>query len=952
MGDSFTHLHVHTEFSMLDGAARIDELVAKAVEDGQPALGITDHGNMYGVLDFYKECRKQGVKPIIGTEAYMAYDSRHERPARRGRVDDSGGDTEGGKKLYYHLTLLAETDQGYRNLIQLASLAFLEGYYYKPRMDWELLERYSDGLIATTGCLGGHVLQALLQGDQKLATQHAGRLQEIFGKDNLFVELQDHGLQAQRDTNPQLIEIARKIGAPLIATNDSHYVHRDDHESHGALLCVQTGALLSDPKRFKFEGTEHYLKSSNEMRQLFRDFPEACDNTLWIAERADVTIEFGKPLLPNFPLPAGFDDDAGYLDHLTWEGAKQRWGEVLPASVVERVAYELQVIKNMGFASYFLIVWDLIKHAKDGGIRVGPGRGSAAGCAVAYSLRITDLDPIKYDLLFERFLNPSRISMPDIDMDFDSRYRDEMIRYAAEKYGRDHVAQIITFGTIKARNAVRDAARVLGYPYGMGDKVAKLMPPLVMGRDTPLKYCFEENPKYNDGFKAAAELRATVEADPDVKRVVDVAKGLEGLKRSDGIHAAAVVITKNPLTDYLPVQRKPVAGGDPKDAPIVTQFEMHGVEELGLLKMDFLGLRNLDVISDTVAMVRATKDPEFDIDAVHLDDQAVFDLMARGDTMGVFQLESPPMRALLRSLAPTSFEDVSAVLALYRPGPMSVNMHYDYADRKNNRQPVEYFHPDAQEVLGDTYGLMIYQESVMRVAQKFAGYSLAEADNLRKAMGKKSREVMAQERNSFEDGCVRMNYTREMGEKLFDIIAKFADYAFTKSHTFGYGLVTYQTAFLKAHYPVEYMACLLTSVKSNLDKAAVYLSDARTTGVKVLTPDINRSITDFAALMPTEVPIDVVLPAGSPGAITFGLSAIRNVGEGLVELLLRERDENGPYDSFHEYAERVPEPVLNKRTVESLIKAGAFDSLGHPRKGLLMVFEQIIDGTNLAAFVS
>ncbi len=945
MGDSFTHLHVHTEFSMLDGAARLDELVAKAVQDGQPALGITDHGNMYGVLDFYKECRKQGVKPIIGTEAYMAYDSRHERPARRGRVDDSGGDTEGGKKLYYHLTLLAETDQGYRNLIQLASLAFLEGYYYKPRMDWELLEKYSAGLIATTGCLGGHVLQALLQGDQKLATQHAGRLQEIFGKDNLFVELQDHGLQAQRDTNPQLVEIARKIGAPLIATNDSHYVHRDDHESHGALLCVQTGALLSDPKRFKFEGTEHYLKSSNEMRQLFRDFPEACDNTLWIAERADVTIEFGKPLLPNFPLPEGFDDDAGYLDHLTWEGAKQRWGEVLPASVVERVAYELQVIKNMGFASYFLIVWDLIKHAKDGGIRVGPGRGSAAGCAVAYSLRITDLDPIKYDLLFERFLNPSRISMPDIDMDFDSRYRDEMIRYAAEKYGRDHVAQIITFGTIKARNAVRDAARVLGYPYGMGDKVAKLMPPLVMGRDTPLKYCFEENPKYNDGFKAAAELRATVEADPDVKRVVDVAKGLEGLKRSDGIHAAAVVITKDPLTDYLPIQRKPVAGGDPKDAPIVTQFEMHGVEELGLLKMDFLGLRNLDVISDTMAMVRATKDPEFDIDSVHLDDQAVFDLMARGDTMGVFQLESPPMRALLRSLAPTSFEDVSAVLALYRPGPMSVNMHYDYADRKNNRQPVEYFHPDAEEVLGDTYGLMIYQESVMRVAQKFAGYSLAEADNLRKAMGKKSREVMAKERNSFEDGCVRMNYTREMGEKLFDVIAKFADYAFNKSHTFGYGLVTYQTAFLKAHYPVEYMACLLTSVKSNLDKAAVYLSDARATGVKVLTPDINRSITDFAALMPTEVPVDVVLPAGSPGAITFGLSAIRNVGEGLVELLLRERDENGPYDSFHEYAERVPEPVLNKRTVESLIKAGAFDSLGHPRKGLLMVFEQIIDGT-------
>ena len=945
MGDSFTHLHVHTEFSMLDGAARLDELVAKAVQDGQPALGITDHGNMYGVLDFFKECRKQGVKPIIGTEAYMAFESRHERPARRGRVDDSGGDTEGGKKLYYHLTLLAETDQGYRNLIQLASLAFLEGYYYKPRMDWELLEKYHHGLIATTGCLGGHVLQSLLQGDEKGALQKAGRLQEIFGKDNLFVELQDHGLAAQRDTNPQLIEIAKKIGAPLIATNDSHYVHREDHESHDALLCVQTGALISDPKRFKFEGNEHYLKSANEMRHLFRDFPEACDNTLWVAERADVNIEFGKTLLPNFPIPAGFLDDAGFLDHLTWEGAKQRWGDTLPVAVVERLAYELQVIKNMGFASYFLIVWDLIKHAKDSGIRVGPGRGSAAGCAVAYSLRITDLDPIKYDLLFERFLNPSRISMPDIDMDFDSRYRDEMIRYAAEKYGRDHVAQIITFGTIKARNAVRDAARVLGYPYGVGDKLAKAMPPMVMGRDTPLKYCFEQNPKYADGYKAASELRATVEADPDVKRIVHVAKGLEGLKRSDGIHAAAVVITKDPLTNYLPVQRKPVAGGDPADAPIVTQFEMHGVEELGLLKMDFLGLRNLDVISDTVAMVRATKDPEFDIDSVHLDDQAVFDLMARGDTMGVFQLESPPMRALLRSLAPTSFEDVSAVLALYRPGPMSVNMHYDYADRKNGRQAVSFFHEDAKEVLGDTYGLMIYQESVMRVAQKFAGYSLAEADNLRKAMGKKSREVMAAARSAFEEGCTRTGYTVTLGKELFDVIEKFADYAFNKSHTFGYDLDTYQTAFLKAHYPVEYMACLLTSVKSNLDKAAVYLSDARANGVKVLTPDINRSITDFAALTIAEVPVDVVLPAGSPGAITFGLSAIRNVGEGLVELLLRERDQNGPYDSFHEYAERVPEPVLNKRTVESLIKAGAFDSLGHPRKGLLMVFEQIIDGT-------
>jgi DNA polymerase-3 subunit alpha len=930
---------------MLDGAARLPELVAKAVADGQPALGMTDHGNMYGTLEFYKECRRQGIKPIVGTEAYMAHDHRSERPARRGRIDDSGGDTEGGKKLYYHLTLLAENEVGYRNLIQLSSLAFLEGYYYKPRMDWELLEQYSEGLIATTGCLGGHVLQSLMIGDSKGALEKAARLQDIFGRDNLFVEVQDHGLPEQRQTNPQLVEIAKQIGAPLLATNDSHYTHREDHESHDALLCVQTGALISDTKRFRFEGDEHYLKTAAEMRYLFRELPQACDNSLWIAERANLEIEFGNALLPDFPIPEGFADDKAYLEHLAWEGAKLRWGEQLSPAAVDRVTYELGVINQMGFASYFLIVWDLIRYARESGIRVGPGRGSAAGCAVAYCLRITDLDPIKYDLLFERFLNPSRISMPDIDMDFDSRYRDQMIRYAADKYGRDHVAQIITFGTIKARNAVRDAARVLGYPYGLGDRVAKAMPPLVMGRDTPLKYCFEHSDKYADGYKAAADLRAMYDADPDVKKVVDVAKGLEGLKRSDGIHAAAVVITKEPVTSYLPIQRKPESGQDPADAPVVTQYEMHGVEELGLLKMDFLGLRNLDVITDAQAMVRRSRNPDFDIDAVPLDDAATYDLLGRGDTIGVFQLESPPMRQLLKAMTPTSFEDVSAVLALYRPGPMSVNMHYDYADRKNGRKPVEYVHPDAEEVLHDTFGLMIYQESVMRVAQKFAGYSLAEADNLRKAMGKKSRDVMAKARQTFEDGVAATGYGRELGEGLFDVIERFADYAFNKSHTFGYGLVTYQTAYLKAHYPVEYFACLLTSVKSNLDKAAVYLADCRAAGIKVLTPDINRSVTDFDAIPADRVPDDVTLPIGSPGAITFGLSAVRNVGEGLVDQLLAERDAGGEFESFHDFAERVPEAVLNKRTVESLIKAGAFDSLGHARKGLLTSFELIIDTT-------
>ena len=930
---------------MLDGAARLDELVAKALADGQPAIGITDHGNMYGTLEFYKECRSRGIKPIVGTEAYMAHDDRHERPTRRGKLDDSGGDTEGGRKLYYHLTLLSENEVGYRNLIQLSSLAFLEGYYYKPRIDWELLEKYSSGLIATTGCLGGHVLQSLLRGDEQGALEKAARLQDIFGRDNLFIELQDHGIPAQQETNPKLIEIARRIGAPLLATNDSHYTHQHDHEAHDALLCVQTGAQLSDPDRFKFHGTEHYLKTAAEMRYLFREVPEACDNTLWIAERAELEITFGDALLPDFPLPDGFDTDRSYLEHLTWEGARRRWGNDLPAKVVERVSYELEVISSMGFSSYFLIVWDLIRHARETGIRVGPGRGSAAGCAVAYSLWITDLDPIKYDLLFERFLNPSRVSMPDIDMDFDSRYRDEMIRYAAQRYGRDHVAQIITFGTIKARNAVRDAARVLGFPYGVGDRVAKAMPPLVMGRDTPLRYCFEQNEKYIDGYKAAAELRSMYEGDPDVKRVVDVAKGLEGLKRSDGIHAAAVVITKEPVTEYLPIQRKPESGQDPEDAPIVTQYEMHGVEELGLLKMDFLGLRNLDVITDAQAMIRANVDSEFDIDTVPLDDAATFDLLSRGDTIGVFQLESPPMRQLLRRMAPNSFEDVSAVLALYRPGPMSENMHNDYADRKNGRKPVDFFHDDAVEVLEDTYGLMIYQESVMRVAQKFAGYSLAQADNLRKACGKKQRELMQREREQFENGCETTGYGAGLGKQLFDIIEKFADYAFNKSHTFGYGLVTYQTAYLKAHFPVEYFACLLTSVKNNLDKAAVYLADCRSTGIRVLPPDINRSVMDFAALRPDRLPPDVELPVGSPGAITFGLSAIRNVGAGLVEQLLIERDENGPYESFHEFAERAPEQVLNKRTVESLIKAGAFDNLGHSRLGLQSVHEQIIDST-------
>jgi len=942
---SFCHLHTHTEFSMLDGAARINEVVAAAAADGQPALAITDHGNMYGVLDFYRACRQAGITPVIGTECYMAAESRHERPTRRGRVDDTGGDVEGGHKLYYHLTLLAESDLGYRNLMKLSSDAYLEGYYYKPRVDWELLERHHEGIIATTGCLGGIVLQALLKGDDAGAKRAAGRLQDIFGRDNLFVEIQDHGLADQRRTNPQLIELARQLGAPLLATNDSHYTRRSDATAHDALLCVQTGATIDDPSRFKFEGEEHYLKTAAEMRALFSEVPEACDNTLWIAERAQVEIEFGKPKLPEFPVPERFWEGAAtyeqaasaYLRHLTLEGAAQRYGSPLPAEVAERLERELSVIADMGFPAYFLVVWDLIRHARESGIRVGPGRGSAAGCCVAYCLRIVDLDPIRYGLIFERFLNPGRKQMPDIDMDFDERYRAEMIRYATERYGWDRVAQIVTFSTIKARAAVRDAARVLGLPYAVGDRVAKAMPPLVMGRDTPLYACFERVEGHEDGWRAAAQLREMYATDPDAARVIDVARGLEGLRRQDSIHAAAVVITHEPLTEHLPVQRKPDPNGNPEDAPIVTQYEMHGVEQLGLLKMDFLGLRNLSVIEQALDLIEASTGTRPDIDSIPLDDEETLAMLRRGDSVGVFQLEGGPMRALMRSLAPTSFDDVAALNALYRPGPMAANMHNEYADRKNGRKPITHLHPDLEEVLSDTYGLMIYQESMMRVAQRFAGYSLAEADNLRKACGKKIRALIAAEREKFVAGCQRTGYSPELGTRLFDIIEPFADYAFNKSHAYGYGLVAYQTAWLKAHHPVEYLAALLTSVKDDKDKTAVYLAECRAHSIKVLVPDVNFSEATFTARPPSEEH-----PGGS---IPFGLAAVRNVGTGLVAHIVAERERGGPYRDFYDFCARVDPAVLNKRTVESLIKAGAFDSLGHPRKGLCLVFDQIVDRT-------
>ncbi|MFZ4515730.1 MAG: DNA polymerase III subunit alpha [Acidimicrobiia bacterium] len=922
MAKSFSHLHLHTEYSMLDGAARIRDVVAAAAADGQPAIGITDHGNMYGVLDFYAAAKDAGITPVIGMEGYFVATDRRERPKR-------------SEHDIYHLTLLAETTEGYRNLIKVSSHAFLEGFYYKPRIDFELLEQHHHGLIATTGCLGGVVSQRLMMGDKSGARDAAARFQDIFGRDSFFVEMQDHGLPEQKQVNPELLEIARELQAPLLATNDSHYVHREDAEAHDALLCVQTGATRDDPKRFKFDAEEFYLKTAAEMRHLFGDVEEACDNTLWIAERANVEIEFGNSVLPAFPTPAGHDEDS-YLRELVMAGAKERYGMTPPASHIERIEYELDVIKDMGFSAYFLVVWDLVRYAKTHGIRVGPGRGSAAGSVVAYCLRIVDIDPIRYDLLFERFLNPGRKQMPDIDMDFDSRYRNDMIKYAAERYGWDRVAQIITFSTIKARAAVRDAARVLGYPYATGDKIAKLMPPLIMGRDTPLDACFELNAKYEDGYKMASELRQLYGDDPDAKRVIDVARGLEGLRRQDGIHAAAVVIARDRLTEYLPIQRKPEPGGNLEDAPIVTQYEMHGVEELGLLKMDFLGLRNLDVMEITLGLVERTSSIRPDIDNVPLEDEPTFQMLRRGDSIGVFQLEGGPMRALMRSLAPTSFEDIAALVALYRPGPMAANMHTDYADRKNGRKPVTFYHDDLRDVLEATFGLCIYQEQLMRMSQKLAGYSLAEADDLRKAVGKKKRELIAGHRAKFVEGCERNGYGAKFGEEMFDIIEPFADYSFNKSHSVGYGYIAYQTAYLKANYPKEYLAALLTSVKGDKDKSAVYLGECRAMEIPVLVPDINESESDFA------VRVEPGLGAHG-GAIRFGLSAVRNVGEALVGLITAERDANGPYVDFYDFCARVDTQALNKRTVESLIKAGGFDSMGHPRQGLTLAFERIVD---------
>lgn len=924
---SFSHLHLHTEYSLLDGAARISDVVAAAARMGQPAIGITDHGNLYGVVDFVKEAKRQGIRPVVGIEAYFTDGSRFDRPPA-------------DQNKRYHMLLYAENDTGYRNLLQLSSKSFLEGYYYKPRMDFELLAEHSEGIIATSGCLGGLVPQllgpdvseegnkgTLRDFDAGLAA--AARFQDIFGRDNFFIEIQDHGLEAQRRIMGDLLDVARRIDAPLLATNDAHYTHRDEHDAHDALLCIQTGSLRNEPGRLRFEGSEHYLKSEEQMRQLFpeEDYPGACDNTTWIGERASISLEFGKILLPHFPVPEG-ETEITYLRRLVEEGTRRRYGNEPGAQVWERVEHELKIIEEMGFPAYFLIVWDLIRHARENGIRVGPGRGSAAGSIVSYVLRITDIDPLRYDLIFERFLNPGRRTMPDIDMDFDERYRGEMIRYAAERYGHDRVAQIITFSTIKGKQAIRDSARVMGHPYSLGDRVAKAMPPSILGKDPTLDQVLtapdpSAPSEIKDWYANAQGLRELYESDPGVREVVDVARGLEGLRRQDSIHAAAVVIAPEPLTNIVPVQRKG------EGAETVTQFEMHGVEDLGLLKMDFLGLRNLSIIERCLELLEESTGERIDIDDIPLDDQKTFELLQTGNTIGVFQMEGTAMRALIRSLKPDSFDDVIALVALYRPGPMGANMHNLYADRKNGRAPVEELHPAVTESLSDTYQIMVYQEQVMKVAQDLAGYSMADADNLRRAMGKKIKSVMQDEEEKFVAGCLEQGHTEETGREMFRLIGHFAGYGFNRSHAAGYGLVAYQTAYLKAHYPAEYLASLLTATKRDKDRTAMYLNECRQMGIEVLVPDVNESESDFTV---------------RDGRIRFGLSAVRNVGEGVVEKIAEARAD-GPFESFLDFVNRVDVSALNKRTVESLVKAGAFDALGHSRKGLTVMHELILDAT-------
>ena len=899
MSNPCAHLHVHSEYSLLDGACKIEELAARAAAFGQPALGLTDHGVMNGSVELFTACRKHGIKPILGCEAYVVDDHARRAPGRLER---------------FHLTLLAATPAGYRNLVKLSSAGFLEGYQRgKPSVDMAQIAAHGEGVIALTGCLQSRFCQFLLDGRVKEARAHADELIGAFGADNVYFEVQKNGLSAQEQANEGIVRIARELGRPLVGTGDVHYLRREDYHHHAALLCVQTKSTLSQPK-ISFETNEFYLRSGDEMAEAFSEWPEAIATTLEIAERCDVELELDRQLIPRYPTPDGVSEEE-HLRTQVHEGLRERYGNPAPGAAIERAEYELDVIARMGFSGYFLIVWDFVKYAKDSGIAVGPGRGSAAGSLVAYSLAITDVDPLRYDLLFERFLNPERVSMPDIDIDFSVRGREQVIRYVTGKYGKESVAQIVTFGKMFPRAATRDAARVLGHDYGAGDRLAKLIPDPIMGRA----------PSFEECLKPGQPLRAEIDRDPTAKQIVDVARGLEGIVRNSSIHAAAVVIADRPLTDIVPLQIAD-AGTDESGEKVfrmVTQFTMKPIEQIGLLKMDFLGLRNLDVIEDALDIVERSTGERPDMSTLPLDHLPTYEMLASGDSVGVFQFESEGMREALKKVRPTEFDDLVALNALYRPGAM--DQIPTYARGKRDPESISYPDDRLRPILEATKGVILYQEQAMRIAKELAGFSGAKADDLRKAIGKKNREAMAELKPEFVAGCRASGTSEQVIEWLWSTNERSADYSFNRSHAACYALISYRTAWLKANYPAEYMAALISSVMDTKDKVPFFVGQAEQMGISILPPDVNLSDHEF-----------VVVDAN----IRFGLDAVKGVGFAAVEAIKRARSEGGPFRDLWDFCGRVDGRAVNKKAIEALIKCGAFGSTGATRKGMLEVLEQ------------
>jgi len=924
----YAHLHVHTEYSMLDGAARLKDMFKEVAANGMTHVAMTDHGNMYGAAEFHRQAKEAGVTPVIGIEAYVAPEHRGNKNRVLWGQPHQKSDDVSASGAYLHKTIWARNNEGLHHLFKLTSRSYAEGWLVKwPRFDKELIAQYAGGLMASTGCPSGEVQTRLRLGQADAALQAAADYQDIFGKENYFLELMDHGLSIETRVREGLLEIGRKLGIPPVVTNDSHYSKESDSVSHDLLLCIQTGKTLADADRFKFDGSGYYIKSPQEMYAVRTDdiWQEGCRNSqLLIADRVDTAgmFEFVN-LMPRFPIPPEFDNQDALFAHTVWEGMAKRYPDGIDDTRRKQAEYEIGIIVQMGFPAYFLVVADFINWAKGNGVAVGPGRGSAAGSIVAYAMGITDLDPLTHGLIFERFLNPERISMPDIDIDFDERGRADVIRYVTQKWGSDKVAQIITYGTIKAKAAIKDSTRVLGFPYAVGDRITKAFPPAVMGKDIPLGGIFDpDHARYSE----AGELRNLYNNEADVKQIIDTARGIEGLIRQPGVHAAGVIMSAEPLTDHIPVWTRH------SDGAVITQFDYPTCEGLGLLKMDFLGLRNLTIMADAVRAIESNRGLTINLLDLTLDDKPTYELLSRGDTLGVFQFDSSGYRTLLRTMKPDNFEDISALGALYRPGPMGVNSHTNYALRKNGQQEITPIHPELAEPLAEilepTYGLIVYQEQVQRAAQILAGYTLGQADLLRRAMGKKKKEILDKEFIPFRDGCRKNGYSDKAIQAVWDVLVPFAGYAFNKAHSAAYGLVSYWTAYLKANYPAEYMAAVLTSVGDDKDKSALYLSESRRMGVKVLPPDVNASVATFTAV----------------GAdVRFGLAAIRNVGANVVEAIVATRRSKGEFTSFADFLRKVPVVACNKRVIESLIKAGAFDSFGHPRKGLALIHEQAVD---------